>query len=75
MRGNFCTFAVEVGLPPYRFVTSHVYYELDTVQADCLRSLNGAGEENAKHYLRDEREGARRLHFHGYHLVICHLCW
>jgi hypothetical protein len=25
--------------------------------------------------LRDEREGARRLYFHGYRLVICHLCW
>ena len=74
MRGDFCTFGVEVGLSPYCFVTSHVYYELDAVQADCLRSLNGAGEEDAKDYLCDEIEGARRLHFHGYRLVICHLC-
>jgi len=75
MRGDFCTFGVEVGLSPYRFVTSHVYDELDAVQADCLGSLNNAGEEDAEDYLRDEREGSGNLHFYGYRLSICHLCW
>ncbi len=59
MRGDFCTFGVEVGLSPYRFVTSHVYDELGAMQADCLGSLNGAGKEDAKDHLRDEREGMR----------------
>lgn len=42
-----CAFGVDICLSPNSFISSHVHNELDAVEANCLRPLNGTGEKHA----------------------------